>query len=192
MIIFGIAARSRKAPKAPTVYEFTRRQVILSAAGVPRKIVWLLIRRTIGDDPRHSFFISNASSSARLKRLVWLSRLRWAVEQCFEETKTRLGMDHYEIRKFPGWHRHILTCMLAHFFLWRLKIGLGKKAPSIALSQLGILIEVILPMKRRTFENLLERVIGIEVRNHRLPICHIGEGVNVKLSKNMKSRCRGM
>jgi SRSO17 transposase len=114
--------------KGPIVYEFTRRQVILSGAGLPEKTVWLLIRRTIGDDPEYSFFISNASSSTRLKTLVWLSGLRWAIEQCFEETKTELGMDHYEVRKFMGWHHHILTCLLAHFFLWHLKIRMGKKS----------------------------------------------------------------
>lgn len=114
--------------KGPIVYEFTRRQVILSNGGLPEKTVWLLIRRTIGDNPEYSFFICNASSSMRLKTLVWLSGLRWAIEQCFEETKTELGMDHYEVRKFMGWHHHIITCMLAHFFLWHLKIRLGKKS----------------------------------------------------------------
>ena len=114
--------------KGPIVYEFTRRRVILSADGLPRKTVWLLIRRTLGDEPQYSFFISNASSSTRLKTLVWLSGMRWAIEQCFEETKTELGMDHYEVRKFPGWHHHILTSMLAHFFLWHLKIRMGKKS----------------------------------------------------------------
>ena len=114
--------------KGPIIYEFTRRKVILSAAGLPQKTVWLMIRRTIGDDPQYSFFISNASASTRLKTLVWLSGLRWAIEQCFEETKSELGMDHYEVRKYMGWHHHILTCMLAHFFLWHLKIRLGKKS----------------------------------------------------------------
>lgn len=114
--------------KGPIVYEYTRRQVILSASGLPKKTVWLLIRRTIGDDPKYSYFISNASTSMRLKTLIWLSGLRWAIEQCFEESKTELGMDHYEVRKFMGWHHHILTCMLAHFFLWHLKIRLGKKS----------------------------------------------------------------
>ena len=114
--------------KGPIVYEFTRRQVILSAAGLPQKTVWLLIRRTLGGDPQYSFFISNASSSTRLKTLVWLSGLRWAIEQCFEEAKTELGMDHYEVRKFTGWQHHMLTCMLAHFFLWHLKIRMGKKS----------------------------------------------------------------
>ncbi len=114
--------------KGPIVYEYTRRQIILSAAGLPQKTVWLLIRRTLDDEPQYSCFISNASTSTRLKTLVWLSGLRWAIEQCFEETKSELGMDHYEVRKFPGWHHHMLTCMLAHFFLWHLKIRLGKKS----------------------------------------------------------------
>jgi SRSO17 transposase len=114
--------------KGPIVYEFTRRQVILSANGLPNKTVWLLIRRTLGDDPECSYFISNALNSTRLATLVWLSGLRWAIEQCFEELKTELGMDHYEVRKLMGWHRHILTCMMAHFFLWHLKIRLGKKS----------------------------------------------------------------
>ena len=113
--------------KGPIVYEFTRRQVILSDEGLPGETVWLLIRRKIGDNPEYSYFICNGSGSMRLKTLVWLSGLRWAIEQCFEETKTELGMDHYEVRKFRGWHHHILTCMLAHFFLWHLKIRLGKK-----------------------------------------------------------------
>jgi hypothetical protein len=114
--------------KGPIVYEFTRRRVILSTAGLPKKTVWLLIRRTLGNEPQYSYFISNAMSSTRLETFVWLSGLRWAIEQCFQETKTDLGMDHYEVRKFPGWHHHIITCMLAHFFLWHLKIRLGKKS----------------------------------------------------------------
>jgi SRSO17 transposase len=39
-------------------------------------------------------------------------------------------MDHYEIRKYAGWHHHMLTTMLAHFFLWHLKLKLGKKSSS--------------------------------------------------------------
>ena len=114
--------------KGPIVYEFTRRRVILAASGLPQKEVWLLIRRTIDGPVNYSYFISNASTATNLKSLIWLSGMRWAIEQCFEETKSELGMDHYEVRKYMGWHHHILTCMLAHFFLWHLKIRLGKKS----------------------------------------------------------------
>lgn len=114
--------------KGPIVYEFTRRRVKLSNSGLPQKEVWLIIRRSIDSNPEYSYFISNAPVSTRLPTFVWLSGLRWAIEQCFEETKTELGMDQYEVRKYPGWHHHIITCMLGHFFLWHLKIKLGKKS----------------------------------------------------------------
>lgn len=116
--------------KGPIEYEFTKRRIVLSRKGLPEKTAWLLIRRTLGREPQYSYFISNAPVSVRLPTLVWLSGLRWSVEQCFEETKTELGMDQYEVRKFPGWHHHILTCMLGHYFLWHLKIRLGKKSTS--------------------------------------------------------------
>jgi SRSO17 transposase len=115
--------------KGPISYEFTKRRITLYEEGLPGKEVWLIIRRRhINNKPQYSYFISNALRSTQLSRFVWLSGLRWAIEQCFEETKTELGMDHYEVRKFRGWHQHMLTCILAHFFLWHLKIRLGKKS----------------------------------------------------------------
>lgn len=114
--------------KGPVEYEFTKKRIVLAHQGLPQKTVWLLIRRTMDKEPRYSFFISNAPASTRLETFVWLSGLRWSIEQCFAETKTELGMDQYEVRKFPGWHHHILTCMLAHYFLWHLKIRLGGKS----------------------------------------------------------------
>ncbi|MBN2532043.1 MAG: hypothetical protein JXB88_04080, partial [Spirochaetales bacterium] len=34
--------------------------------------------------------------------------MRWSIEQCFEDGKKYLGMDHYEHRSWPAWHRQIL------------------------------------------------------------------------------------
>ena len=114
--------------KGPIEYEFTRRRIILSYKDLPQKTVWLTIRRTIGDKPVYKYYLSNAPTSTRLSLFVWLSGIRWAIEQCFEETKSELGMDHYEVRKYTGWHHHMLVSMLAHYFLWHLKIRLGKKS----------------------------------------------------------------
>jgi SRSO17 transposase len=114
--------------KGPIQYEFTKRQVTLCRDGLPARTVWLVMKRTRGENPSYWYSISNAPLSARLPLFVWLSGLRWAIEQCFEETKTDLGMDQYEVRKYPGWHHHMLSTMLAHFFLWHLHIRLGKKS----------------------------------------------------------------
>jgi SRSO17 transposase len=116
--------------KGPITYEFMKRRVVLAKDGQPGRTVWLIVRRTPGEESNFSYFISNAGRTSRLKTFVWLSGVRWAIEQCFEEAKSDLGMDHYEVRKFPGWRHHMLTCMLAHFFLWHMRIRLGKKSTS--------------------------------------------------------------
>jgi len=113
--------------KGPIGYEFTERQVILSKSGLPGRTVWLVMKRT-PDKKQYRYHISNAPLSTGLPTFVWLSGIRWAVGQCFGETKTESGSDHYEVRKYPGWNHHILTCMPAHFFLWHLRIRLGKKS----------------------------------------------------------------
>ena len=116
--------------KGPITYEFARKRIRLCKEGQPTTVVWLLIKRTLGAHPQYWYYLSNAPLSAPLRLFVWLSGVRWAIEQCFEETKTELGMDHYEVRKYPGWHHHMLTCMRAHFFLWHLQIRLEKKSTS--------------------------------------------------------------
>jgi SRSO17 transposase len=122
--------------KGPIEYEFIKRQVMLSKDNLPYKAVWLVMKRTIGTKPMYYYNISNTPVSTGLRVFVWLSGLRWAIEQYPEETKMELGMDQYEIRKYSEWHHHMLACMLAHFFLWHLNIRLGKKAPALTVSQL--------------------------------------------------------
>jgi SRSO17 transposase len=114
--------------KGPIVYEFARKRVTLCKDDQPASTGWLVIKRTLGAEPRYWYYISNAPVSMPLRVFVWLSGVRWAIEQGFEETKTELGMAHYELRKYTGWHHHMLTCMLAHFFLWQVKRRLGKKS----------------------------------------------------------------
>ena len=116
--------------KGPITYEFARKRIKLCKDGQPTTAVWLLLKRTLGAHPQYWYYLSNAPMSVPLRLLVWLSGVRWAIEQCLEETKTELGMDNYEVRKYPGWHHHMLTCMLAHFFLWHLQLRLEKKSTS--------------------------------------------------------------
>jgi SRSO17 transposase len=114
--------------KGPIEYEFARQRVTLLKGGLPDRTVWLVMKRTLGSEPRYAYAISNAPRSTPLSMFVWLSGRRWAIEQCFEECKGEVGMDHYEVRKYRGWHHHMLMTMLAHCFLWRLKLDLGKKS----------------------------------------------------------------
>jgi SRSO17 transposase len=97
--------------KGPIAYECTKRQVTLCGDDLPANTVWLVMKRTLGANPSYGYYLSNAPVSTRLPLFVWLSGLRWAIEQCFEEAKTELGMDHCEVRKYPEWQHHMLTTM---------------------------------------------------------------------------------
>ena len=37
-----------------------------------------------------------------------------AVEEGFEQAKGEVGLDHYEVRRWPGWYRPITLALLAH------------------------------------------------------------------------------
>jgi len=41
---------------------------------------------------------------------------RWHVEEDFENRKD-LGLDHYEVRSWIGWYRHVTLVLLAHAYL---------------------------------------------------------------------------
>lgn len=46
---------------------------------------------------------------------------RWPVEMAIEESKGELGMDHYQVRGWTGWHHHMTMTFLSHHFLVRLR-----------------------------------------------------------------------
>ena len=131
----------------PLIYAFARQRVTLCKDGLPERTVWLVIKRREGVEPSYSYSISHAPASTPLRTFVWLSGLRWAIEPCVEEAKTELGMAHYEVRNYAGWPHHLLTTRLAHFFLWRLKLRLGEKAPALTVSQLRSIVDVVLPLR---------------------------------------------
>ncbi|CAM5626109.1 hypothetical protein SALBM311S_10472 [Streptomyces alboniger] len=53
------------------------------------------------------------------RRTRALAGSRWAIEEAFQAAKNECGLDQYEVRRYPGWYRHITLAMLAHPFLRR-------------------------------------------------------------------------
>ena len=81
---------------------------------------WLVVRRSLvaGEKPAElAYVLVFAPSGTTLAEMAQAIGTRWTVEQCFEEGKGEVGLDHYEVRSWQGWYRHITLCMLAHAFL---------------------------------------------------------------------------
>jgi hypothetical protein len=98
--------------------------------------------------------------------------MRWPIETIFEEEKDHLGMDHYELRSWIGWHHHMTLTMLAHYFLVRLKNTLKDKAPALTLSQARLLLSAVLPQRKLDAEAALEIVQYYQERNHAAAVSH--------------------
>src|SRR5487761_543707 len=73
-----------------------------------REPVWLLIEWPAEAEAPTKYWFSNLSEEVALRRLVRLAKLRWRVEQNYQQLKEELGMDHYEGR---GWQGQAAFCV---------------------------------------------------------------------------------
>jgi SRSO17 transposase len=81
----------------------------------------LLVRRSLHRNEKGqlelAFFRCWSPRPVALAELVAVAGARWAVEDCFAEAKNETGLDHYQVRRYRAWYRHITLSMLAHAFL---------------------------------------------------------------------------
>jgi len=101
--------------KGPRLYDWLR--IPMTDPLVPGWKRWLLVRRSLSDPTDLAAYVCFAPAEATLEELVQVAGRRWAIEACFEEAKGEVGLDHYEVRSWTGWYRHITLACLAHAFL---------------------------------------------------------------------------
>ena len=82
-----------------------------------REPVWLLIEWRDGDDAPANYFFSSLPSNIRRKALVRITMQRWRTERVYEDLKGELGLDHFEGRRFPGWHHHVSVALCCYAFV---------------------------------------------------------------------------
>jgi SRSO17 transposase len=96
--------------KGPRLYDW-------ALIGTDREEVQVLVRRSIGDGEQLAYFACHTPTPAPLAELVGVAGSRWAVEECFQAAKNETGLDHYQVRRYDAWYRHVTLSMLAHAFL---------------------------------------------------------------------------
>lgn len=131
--------------KGPIVADFACLRVVTAHAGLPGPDYWLILRRQ-PDTAELKTYLSNAPANTPQHTFVWLSGRRWPLETCFEEGKQEVGLGDYQTRTWTGWHHHMTLCILAHFFLVRLRLKLKEEAPALTLPQTILLLQSILPL----------------------------------------------
>jgi SRSO17 transposase len=81
----------------------------------------LLVRRSLAPNEKGelelAFYRCWSPRPVTLPELAAVAGARWGVEDCFAEAKNEAGLDHYQVRKYRAWYRHVTMSMLAHAFL---------------------------------------------------------------------------
>jgi hypothetical protein len=116
----------KEGSKGPLVAEFAFHRAVAVRAGLPGPDVWLVLRRTWGEQPELKVYLSNAPAHTPGAALVRVAGMRWPIETACEERKGGLGLDHYEVRSWLGGHHHMTLCLLAPPFLVRVRMQLKK------------------------------------------------------------------
>jgi SRSO17 transposase len=80
----------------------------------------LLIPRPLDapDDPKKlAYYLSFAPVGTLFATLLAVAGRRWAIDESLEAAKGEVGLDHYEVRHYHGWYRHITLAILALAYL---------------------------------------------------------------------------
>jgi SRSO17 transposase len=152
--------------KGPLVADIAAIRVTVVEDGLPGRDEWFVFRRSVGRRPVLKTYRCNAPADTPRETLARMTGMRWPVEQTNEECKTELGMDHYEVRSWTGWHHHMTMTMLSHHFLVQLRVEMGDQAPALTVAQVRKLLNVTLPKRQFDEEAILAEIQRTQHSNH--------------------------
>ena len=111
----------REGTKGPMTSRFAAIRVLPSHSfqhgGGKERTLWLLTEWPEEEEVPTKFWLANLPEGASLISLVRLAKIRWWIEQGYQQLKDELGLDHYEGRTWQGWNHHVTMTMLAFGFL---------------------------------------------------------------------------
>jgi SRSO17 transposase len=113
----------------------------------------LIVRREA--DGSHKYSLSNAPAVTRWERLGYMQCQRFFLERAFQDAKSELGMAHYEVRGWRGWHHHMALCCLALLFTLKERIACAQAVPLLSVRDLVELLDFYLPRKSRDPDQVL-------------------------------------
>lgn len=114
--------------KGPRDYDWLRVPIGGALQEADRR--WLLVRRSPADPSDVTGYVAFAPAGTTLEALVQVAGSRWAIESDFETAKGEVGLDHYEVRSWTGWYRHMTLVMWAHAFLTVVRVATVAAEPS--------------------------------------------------------------
>jgi SRSO17 transposase len=117
----------------------------------------LLVRRGLGDG-KLSYHLSDALEGVSLEELVRAKGKHHQVEQTLQEGKGEVGLGHYEVRSWVGWHHHMTLSLLALWFLALERGRAGGEKTLLTASQFRQVFTRLLPRPRPTARQIADEI----------------------------------
>jgi SRSO17 transposase len=73
----------------------------------------VLCRRSLTQPNEVAYYLVYAPDGTPVEEMVRAAGSRWAIEDVFKLAKGQVGLDHYEVRSWAGWYRHLTLALLA-------------------------------------------------------------------------------
>lgn len=80
-----------------------------------RSSVRLIIEQS-DDEEKPQFSFVKVSQKMSKKKLIRALKERWRIERTYEDLKGELGLDHFEGRRYRGWHHHVTIALACYAF----------------------------------------------------------------------------
>lgn len=87
------------------------------AEGNHRESEWLIIEWPRGEAEPTKYALCTLPKTTCHKELVRLLKERYRTERAYQELKEELGLDHFEGRRFRGWHHHVSIALCCYAFV---------------------------------------------------------------------------
>ncbi|KOG64694.1 transposase [Streptomyces griseoflavus] len=116
--------------KGPRLYHWAAAQLPVNVVfdpDPPTHRRWVSARRSLARPGELAYYLAYAPEGTGVEELVRIAGTRWAIESCFQAAKRECGLDQYEVRRYPGWYRHITLAILAHAFLAAMTAAAAEK-----------------------------------------------------------------
>ena len=123
--------------QGPRLYDWTWLQVDAEPAARQGWRSWILIRRSLSQPSERAYYRVWGPRETTLAEVVQVAGRRWTIEAGFEEAKGEVGLDHYEVRTWRGWYRHITLALLAHALLVALRAQEEQEKGAVSTSSSG-------------------------------------------------------
>ncbi len=131
----------------------------------------LAVIRTCEPKPRTWYTLSNARQ-ARRGELARVHGARHRVEELLAEGKGEVGLAHYEVRSWVGWHHHRSRSLLALWFLELERLRLGGKTPAVTVPQVRAVFTELLKEPRPNADRVADVVSQVLRRKEEARLYH--------------------